>query len=305
MKFLNTIKNKLAPKRKASENQEPAEVRKWLMIVDVALCEDCNNCFLACKDEHVDNDFPGYALAQPLKGHRWMNVQRRERGRHPMVDVSYLPAPCQHCDNAPCIKAAADGAVYKREDGLVIIDPVKAKGREDIVKSCPYEAIWWNAEKQVPQKCTFCAHLLDGGWSKPRCVQSCPTGALKVVRAGEAELEGLLEKEGLDELKPGLKTQPRVLYKNLHQYARCFIGGSVFYKKDGLEECAEGARVSLIDSSGQTVAVVDTDKYGDFKFNNLKEDSGRYTIEVSLTGREKKILETDLKNSLYLGALEL
>ena len=99
---------------------------KWNLIIDVEKCEDCNNCFLACKDEHVDNDWPGYAVSQPLHGQLWMNIMRKERGQYPLIDVAYLPVPCMHCDNAPCIKAARDGAVYKRDDGIVIIDPIKA-----------------------------------------------------------------------------------------------------------------------------------------------------------------------------------
>ncbi len=100
----------------------------WQLIIDVEKCEDCNNCFLACKDEHVDNEWPGYSLPQPLHGHRWMNIMRKERGQFPMIDVAYLPIPCMHCDRAPCIEAAKGGAVYKRDDGIVIIDPEKARG---------------------------------------------------------------------------------------------------------------------------------------------------------------------------------
>lgn len=44
-----------------------------------------------------------------------------------MVDVSCFPTPCVHCDNAPCLEKAANHAVHKREDGMVIIDPEKAK----------------------------------------------------------------------------------------------------------------------------------------------------------------------------------
>ena len=108
---------------------------KWNLIIDVALCHDCNNCFLACKDEYWENDFPPYSVAQPRHGHRWMDVMRKERGQYPKVDVNYLPYPCMHCDDAPCTKAAKDGAVYKRDDGIVIIDPEKAKGKKDLQKS--------------------------------------------------------------------------------------------------------------------------------------------------------------------------
>ena len=126
-------------------------MNNWQLIIDVEKCEDCNNCFLACKDEHVGNDWPGYSLPQPLHGHRWMNIMRKERGQFPMIDVAYLPIPCMHCDRAPCIEAAKGGAVYKRDDGIVIIDPEKAQGQEAILKACPYNAIWWNEEKEVPQ----------------------------------------------------------------------------------------------------------------------------------------------------------
>jgi Fe-S-cluster-containing dehydrogenase component len=29
-------------------------MKKWNLIIDIEKCEDCNNCFLACKDEHVE-----------------------------------------------------------------------------------------------------------------------------------------------------------------------------------------------------------------------------------------------------------
>ncbi len=76
-----------------------------------------------------------------------------------------------------------DKAVYKRKDGLVLIDPKKAKGRKEIVDSCPYGVIYWNDQQGIPQKCTGCAHLIDDGWTETRCTQVCPTGALKLVLA--------------------------------------------------------------------------------------------------------------------------
>jgi Fe-S-cluster-containing dehydrogenase component len=41
-------------------------MNKWNMIVDVEKCENCANCVIVTKDEHVGNDFPGYAAPQPL-----------------------------------------------------------------------------------------------------------------------------------------------------------------------------------------------------------------------------------------------
>ena len=147
-------------------------MKKWHLIIDIARCHDCNDFFLADKDEFVDNDFAPYSAAQPWHGHRWMNIKRKERGQYPIVQTGYLPMPCMHCDEAPCL--TADGAVYKRDDGLVIIDPVKAAGREEIVATCPYGAIYWNEHKQLAQKCTGCAHLIDEGWTETRCRRCAP-----------------------------------------------------------------------------------------------------------------------------------
>ena len=201
-------------------------MKKWNLVVDVAECHNCNNCFIACKDEHVGNDIPGYAAPQPLHGHRWINILTRERGRAPLVDAAHLPTMCNHCDDAPCV-AAGRGAVRKRADGIVLIDPKAAVGRRDLVAACPYGAIWWNEELNLPQAWTFDAHLLDRGWSAPRCVQSCPTGALRAVKATDAEMAALAGAERLEPLQPELGTHPRVYYRNLYRYTKLFVGGSV------------------------------------------------------------------------------
>lgn len=277
---------------------------KWNLVIDVEKCEDCNNCFLACKDEHVDNDWPGYAISQPRHGHRWMNILRKERGQYPIIDVAYLPVPCMHCDVAPCIKAGKAGAVYKRDDGIVIIDPEKARGQEDIVKACPYDAIWWNEEHNVPQKCTFCAHLLDDGWKEPRCVTACPTGAISVVRTKDRDMQAIVASENLEILHPQYNASPRVYYKNLNRFTRCFIGGSVAFEKKGVIDCAEGARVALLKGSEKMGEAV-TDNFGDFKFDHLVEESGRYTVEIVFKDYDKKALEVDLKTSISLGTIHL
>jgi len=48
-----------------------------------------------------------------------------------------------------------------------------------------------------------------------------------------------------------------------------------------------------------------TDNYGDFKFDNLEESSGKYTLEIVYPGYEKKTLEVDLKKSLNVGVVFL
>jgi Fe-S-cluster-containing dehydrogenase component len=267
-------------------------MKKWNMVVDVAKCHDCNNCFLACKDEHWENDFPPYSVAQPRHGHRWVDILRKERGQYPLIDVGYLPLPCMHCDDAPCIEAAKDGAIFKRDDGIVVIDPEKAKGQKDLLKSCPWGVIYWNDEKSVPQKCTLCAHLLEDGWKEPRCVQACPTGCLSVVQCEDSEMEKMKKAESLEVYQPEHNAAPRVYYKNLYRYTKCFIAGSVALQDK--DECAEEAKVTLLAKGAKKTQEAVTNNYGDFKFDNLDENSGEYTLEVAYPGYKKKTVEVDL-----------
>jgi hypothetical protein len=206
-----------------------------------------------------------------------------------------------HCDDAPCL--TEDGAVYKREDGIVLIDPEKAKGREDLLSACPYGAIWWNGEAEVAQKCTFCVHLLDDGWTQPRCVQSCPTGAMRFLSADEADMEALVASEGLEVYQPQHQTAPRVYYRNLYRFTKCFISGNVALKD--VDECAEGAQVILRDGSGQTVGTATTNNYGDFRFDDLPGDSGEYGLEVEYPGYQRKEEKVDLKDSVNVGTIFL
>jgi Fe-S-cluster-containing dehydrogenase component len=274
-------------------------MRKWYMIIDIEKCEDCNNCFMACKDEHVDNDFPPYSLSQPRHGHRWMNIMRKERGSGSLMDVAYRPTPCMHCDEAPCIKAAGD-AIHKREDGIVIIDPKKAVGRRKIKDACPYNAIWWNETKEIPQKCTFCVHLLDDGWQKPRCVQACATGALQAVFKDDSEMQRIINDEKLERLHPEYKTNPRVYYKHLYRFTRCFIAGSVAYKSNGLDECVKNAVVTLTQTSTK-IDECRTDYFGDFKLDNLKEGSGEYIVSIDFQDHPTKIIKVNLGESTNIG----
>jgi Fe-S-cluster-containing dehydrogenase component len=274
-------------------------MKKWHLIVDLARCHDCNDCFLADKDEFVENDFPPYSAGQPWHGQRWMNIQRRERGQFPIVQTANLPTPCMHCDQAPCL--TDDGAVYKREDGLVIIDPVKGAGRTEIPASCPYSVIYWNEERQLPQKCTGCAHLVDAGWTETRCSQVCPTDAIKLFLGSDEEMAARAAAEGLDRYRDSLGTMPRVYYRNLHRWTKVFVAGSVV--DEARDECAEGvtATASL---DGLEVGRATTDNYGGFLIDKL-EPGREYTLTLKGAGYQPLSVPVKLAESLTLGALFL
>jgi Fe-S-cluster-containing dehydrogenase component len=279
--------------------------KKWNLIVDVARCDNCRLCFLAVKDEYVGNDFLGYSAAQPAVGqHRWLDIRRKERGAYPLVQARFMPVMCNHCDDAPCIKAATDGAVRKRPDGIVIIDPEKSKGQKKIAAACPYGAIYWNEEKQIPQAWTFDAHLLDQGWTRTRAEQACPLGVFRTIRVEDEEMRRIQTEEGLEVLRPELGTRPRVFYKNLHMMTTCFVGGTVVRHSDGVEECAADVEV-VLRKDGREVGRATTDTFGEFMIDGLEPGSSGYRLD--LTGPSGRFsTEFDLGDeSPYLGVLPL
>ena len=273
---------------------------KWNLIINVGRCENCHNCVIADRDEHVGNDFPGYAAPAAAVGDSPIRILRRVQGSAPMVETTYLPAMCNHCDDAPCMRYAGD-VIRKRDDGIVIIDPVKARGRKDIVGSCPYGAIVWNEEQQVPQTWIFDAHLLDQGWTRPRCQQACPTDVFEAVKLDDAAMKQKAAADDLKVLQPDLATKPRVWYRGLERWETCFIGGSVSAEVAGVVECIQGAKVTLF-QGGKPIATTVSDDFGDFRFDKLPKNGGAYRVEVSHAhGSVRR--DCALGESVYLGEL--
>ncbi len=250
-------------------------------LIDLSICNGCYNCQIVCKDEHVDNDWLPYARSQPDTGQFWMKQKEFVRGTVPKVKISYLPTPCMHCAKAPCIPACQVDAIYRREDGLVIIDPQKCDGCGDCVRACPYEAIYFNQELKLAQKCTGCAHLLDQGWKEPRCADACPTGA---IRFGEVD-EFSDELPKAEVLRPELECSPRVYYLNL---PKRFIAGTVYDPDE--EEVLIGAELTLTSQETGKSTAVKTDSFGDFWFNDLEE--GSFTLLIVKDGYTQKSIET-------------
>lgn len=262
------------------------------LVMDVASCHDCNDCFMACKDEHVGNDWSPYTEEQPRHGHRWVKLLRTERGQCPRIDVAYLALMCQHCEKCAMVDA---GFATRREDGIVLIDQEKARGHKEVLSLCPYGGVYWNEEKNVPQKCTMCAHILDSKQEPcmPRCAHSCPTESLKYYELEPEEMAKIVEEEKLEVYKPEYGTNPHVYYKNLYRFTKSFITGGVVDTKS--DDCVENVTVTLKGNGVEATEV--TDYFGEFKFDAL--EPGTYTLEID--GKEVKRVE--LKESLNIGSI--
>jgi dimethyl sulfoxide reductase iron-sulfur subunit len=109
-------------------------MRKLGMVIDLNRCIGCRSCAVICK---IHNSLP--------PGTWWQRVETvgsQEHmvpvGEYPDLSELFLPVPCQHCDNAPCIKVCPVGATWQREDGIVLVDYERCIGCRYCMTACPY-----------------------------------------------------------------------------------------------------------------------------------------------------------------------
>jgi Fe-S-cluster-containing dehydrogenase component len=270
------------------------------LLIDVTRCNGCYNCFLACRDEHYGNDYPGYSAAQPLNGQFWMQVTEVERGKYPRPRLDYVAVPCQHCAQAPCVAAATDGAVYRRDDGIVVIDPQKAKGQRQIVDACPYRVIFWNEALGLPQKCTMCAHRLDQGDRQPRCAEACPTGAITFgdLDDPQSDVAKRLAELQTEVLHPEYGCEPLVRYAGLPK--RLVAGEAVLDDAD--EACVAGVRVTL--KGGDLALQTTTGTFGDFAFDGLPQGK-EFVVTLAYEGYTPRAFHVQTWQDVDLGEVRL
>ncbi len=162
-----------------------------------------------------------------------------------------------------------------------------------------------NDALNIAQKCTGCAHLLDAGWTEPRCADACPTGALKFLE--EAEAAELIA--GAEVLQPETRAGAPSL---LPELPKKFIAGTVYdpVKK----EVVRGATCTLTKDS-QAVKrgtalengvrlTVKTDGFGDFWFEGL--ETGMYSLEIVADGfPSRSFSRLDTEQDINLGDIPL
>ncbi|MBI2059954.1 MAG: 4Fe-4S dicluster domain-containing protein [Nitrospirae bacterium] len=109
---------------------------RYGMVIDLSKCMGCRACMEACKTEN----------GTPL-GHFFMYTFRWEEGTYPSSTIRFLPRPCNHCDNPPCVKACPYDARIKWKGGLVLTDVDNCRGVRYCEQACPYGVNYFNAKK--------------------------------------------------------------------------------------------------------------------------------------------------------------
>ncbi len=178
---------------------------RWAMVVDLRRCTGCHSCSIACKAEHE----------VPLGVWKtW--VKTVEKGVYPNVSKLFLPWMCNHCERPICNTVCPVYAAYRREDGIVLVDPHRCIGCNYCRAACPYDARYVHPVTGMIEKCDFCVHRVDAGL-QPACVESCPTEALIFgnIRDPNSRISQVLNRNRVVVLKQQMATYPHVFYINL------------------------------------------------------------------------------------------
>mgnify|MGYP000432421912 CR=1 FL=1 len=191
------------------------------MLIDLKKCVGCHACAVACKEAHGTP--PGITRS---------HVKREFEGEYPDATMHIVPMLCMHCENPPCVEACpTEGATYKREDGIVVVDKEKCIGCKSCMEACPYGArylvqsedgyfgselneyesvAYENMPKMTVDKCDFCIEHSGDGKPDPVCVKACMAEAR--LFGDLDEMKKLVAERGGEAYLPEEGTEPRVFY---------------------------------------------------------------------------------------------
>lgn len=133
------------------------------MLVQSSWCAGCRRCELACSFEHTGQYWPEASRIKVAKD------------EHHGEDT---PLVCRQCGTARCLEACPVSALSRDPvTRAIILDTEQCIRCFQCQKACPFGAIHKSPEG-YPLICDLC-----GG--NPKCVEACPTSAIRFGHAGD------------------------------------------------------------------------------------------------------------------------
>jgi Fe-S-cluster-containing dehydrogenase component len=231
-----------------NKNEHAKTAHRWGMVIDCKKITDevAEHIVEACHKNHNVPDFnhepdkEKYPKVRPVNHKQEVKWIWEEHFHYafPGKEDEFLAekyknlpflVTCNHCKNAPCVKACPTQATFKREDGIVIMDFHRCIGCRFCMAACPFGARSFNfrdprpfieevdpdfptRSKGVVEKCNLCAERLAKG-EQPHCVEASE-GAIIVgdLEDPESDVRELLNENYTIRRKQELGTEPSVYY---------------------------------------------------------------------------------------------
>jgi carbon-monoxide dehydrogenase iron sulfur subunit len=132
-----------------------------LLFSQPRVCVGCRACEVFCAYHHYGENNPSRALLRVVK----------------MDNISVdIPVVCQHCGDAPCMKACPTGAISRNSTtGAVVISQADCTQCRACMMACPYGVIMIDPKTGEVTKCDLCQ-------GDPVCARVCPKHAIMYTR---------------------------------------------------------------------------------------------------------------------------
>jgi Fe-S-cluster-containing dehydrogenase component len=224
---------------------------RWGMVIDLDKCTGCQACTIACQAEN-NVPFAGPVETARDRSKHWQDVMADVGGEaeYPDFQAQFIPRPCMHCEEPPCVTVCPVGATYVDDEGIVRMDYERCIGCRYCTTACPYAIRYfnWHAPEYpagydaylnpnvvvrpvgVVEKCTFCIHRLEQAKREaaaqgreltnadvvllPACNEACPASARYFgdLDDPESTVSQLAGGPRAFKLLEDLGTEPKVIY---------------------------------------------------------------------------------------------
>ncbi len=228
------VKASAAPEPRYEVSPAQPSAKRWAMVIDTrrfTTPADFEKVIAACHGEHNVPDIPGRHEVKWLWTDTFPHVFTDDT--NPYLPEHILNGKflllCNHCDNPPCVRVCPTQATFKREDGVVVMDPHRCIGCRFCMAGCPFGARSFNFRDPAPfiknvnpaypprtrgvvEKCTFCPERLAAG-KLPACVEASD-GAIVFgdLQDPHSPVRKALAENFTVRRKPTLGTEPGVFY---------------------------------------------------------------------------------------------
>jgi len=137
------------------------------VIIKDQVCIGCRLCEVYCRLKHSRSK-------DLVKAHKKETPRPVSRLRVDESGIISLSVRCQHCADAPCLRACLTGALSRDPaTSLVMVDEDRCIGCGTCSLACPLGVPKLDPARQKMVKCDLCQ-----GEEIPACVANCPNEAL-------------------------------------------------------------------------------------------------------------------------------
>lgn len=151
-------------------------------LIHADKCIGCYSCRFSCHNEN------GQGNTFRRKVHQIKNDLYE-----PFHSFQHISMSCNHCETPACLAVCPEGAIQKKQNGIVLIDKMKCSGCRKCETSCPFGAIQIDPISGKADKCDMCYDRLMEG-KTTICISSCPVQAIEIININDAQND-IYEKE--------------------------------------------------------------------------------------------------------------